>query len=147
MVERLLTLQRSRWAGGVARQASLLLGVDIPPSVTIGADLRLQHRGRGIVLHPRTTIGDRVRLFHGVTVGRSDPYTNAPENVEQFVLEDELWLCAGAVVLSGRGTVRVGRGTVVGANAVVVGSTGEFEIWGGVPAREIGERPEPHRNH
>jgi len=34
----------------------------------------------------------------------------------------------------------VRRGTVVGANAVLLQSTGENEIWAGVPARCIGQR-------
>jgi len=37
--------------------------------------------------------------------------------------------------------LRVGRGTVVGANAVLLESTGENELWAGVPARKVGLRP------
>jgi serine O-acetyltransferase len=36
--------------------------------------------------------------------------------------------------------LRVGRGSVVGANAVLLESTGENEIWAGVPARRVGTR-------
>ncbi len=147
-VERLLAFQSRRGLGPLARQAALLLGVDIPPSVVIGEDFRLQHRGRGVVLHPRTTIGDRVRIFHNVTVGRSEPHSLEPDDaVERFVIEDDVWLCAGAVVLGSRGVVRVGRGSIIGANSVLVGSTGEDEVWSGVPARKIGERAEPRRNY
>jgi serine O-acetyltransferase len=146
-VERLLRAQSRPVVGPLARQCALLLGVDVPPSVVIGEDLRLQHRGRGIVLHPRTTIGDRVRIFHNVTVGRAEPHSLRPDDaIERFVIEDDAWLCVGAVVLGSSGVVRIGRGTVVAANAVVLGSTGEDEIWAGAPARKVADRPEPRRN-
>jgi serine O-acetyltransferase len=121
--------------------------VDIPPDVAIGADLRLQHRGRGVVIHPRTTIGDRVRIFHNVTIGRSEPHSLRPDDaIERFVIEDDAWLCVGSVVLGSSGVIRVGRGTVLAANAVLAGSTGENEIWAGIPARKVGDRRAPRRN-
>jgi len=36
--------------------------------------------------------------------------------------------------------LRVGSGTVLGANAVLLQSTGENEIWAGIPARCVGKR-------
>jgi len=38
------------------------------------------------------------------------------------------------------GTLRVRQSTVVGANSVLLTSTGENEIWAGIPAKRIGER-------
>ena len=123
------------------RQLALLLGVDIPGSVVVGDDFRLYHRGRGVVIHPLVTFGDRCRVFHNVTVGRSDPYVPDVAGSRAGVhFEDDVWLCAGAVVLGGREMLTVGRGTIVAANAVLTCSTGEWEIWGGVPARKIGQR-------
>jgi serine O-acetyltransferase len=34
----------------------------------------------------------------------------------------------------------VGKGCVIGANAVLLESTGENEVWVGVPAKHIGDR-------
>jgi acetyltransferase-like isoleucine patch superfamily enzyme len=53
------------------------------------------------------------------------------------VLGDDVWLGAGTAVMPG---VRIGDGAVVGANAVVTRDVPAYEIWGGVPARRIGER-------
>jgi len=137
LAERIVARRRNP----VFRQLALLLGVDIPGSVVVGNDFRLYHRGRGVVIHPLANFGDRCRVFHNVTVGRSDPYLPEDARANGGVhVEDDVWLCAGAVVLAGGETLTVGRGTIVAANAVLTRSTGEWEIWGGVPARKIGQR-------
>jgi len=53
---------RSRIAGLPARELLALYGVEIPWQVKLGKHLRIPHRGFGLVVHPRTTIGDRVTL-------------------------------------------------------------------------------------
>ena len=49
-------------------------------------------------------------------------------------------LSPGAKVLAKGGELVVGQGTVVGANAVLLTSTGEGEVWVGIPARCTGRR-------
>ena len=53
------------------------------------------------------------------------------------VLRDHVWIGANAVILKG---VEIGRGAVVAAGAVVTKNIPPNEIWGGVPAKKIGER-------
>lgn len=131
----------ARRSNPVARQLALALGVDIPASVEVGSDFRIYHRGRGTVIHPLTRIGDRCRVFHNVTVGRADPFLPEVEStLTGFVIEDDVWLCAGAVVLGREGVLRIGRGTIVAANAVLMQSTGEWEVWAGNPARCVSRR-------
>ena len=48
-------------------------------------------------------------------------------------------LGAGSKVLFQRDLV-IGVGTVIGANSVLLCSTGENEIWAGVPAKRVGKR-------
>jgi serine acetyltransferase len=48
--------------------SSLLLGVELPVSVTIGPRLRIHHRN-GIVLSPHCTLGIDCHLRPGVTIG------------------------------------------------------------------------------
>ena len=118
-----------------------LLGVEIPPSVTIGSDFELAHGGFGVVIHPNTTIGNRVKIYPGVTLGRADIYRPAVKSQFQgIIVEDDAILSPGAKVLCKQGVLRVGRGTVVGANAVLLQSTGENEIWAGIPAQLTGKR-------
>ena len=62
----------------------------------------------------------KVREFAPVTIG------------------NDVWIGTRAVILDG---VSVGDGAVIAAGAVVTKDVAPFEIVGGVPARQIGERP------
>jgi serine O-acetyltransferase len=127
--------------GRLAYYALKLLGVEIPRSVPVGSDFELAHGGVGVVIHSRSMIGARVKIYPGVTLGRADIHLPMERSkFERIVVEDDVILAPGAKVLCKEGTLRVGRGTVVGANAVLLQSTGENEIWAGVPARCIGQR-------
>jgi serine O-acetyltransferase len=127
--------------GRVAYYTLKLLGVEIPRSVRIGERLLLEHGGFGVVMHSRTVIGDRVKIYPGVTIGRADIYLPMDRSsFEGVTIEDDVILAPGAKILGKEGTLRVARGTVVGANAVLLQSTQEGEIWAGVPARCIGQR-------
>ena len=129
--------------GRLAYYALKLLGVEIPCSVTVGRDFELAHGGFGVVVHSRTTIGDRVKLYPGVGLGRADIYQPMERSrFEGIMIEDDVILAPGAKVLCKEGVLRVRRGTVLGANAVLLQSTGEWEIWAGMPAKRVGRRDE-----
>ena len=121
-----------------------LLGAEIPTSVPIGQDVILEHGGHGIVIHSQSQIGDRVRIYQGVTLGRADIYKPIEaSSFEGINICDDVILCTGSKILCKEGVLTVGEGTVIGANAVLLKSTGEYEIWVGMPARCIGKRPRP----
>jgi serine O-acetyltransferase len=133
-----------RWpiVGRLAYYLLKLMGAEIPTGVQIGADFLLEHGGFGVVIHPKTRIGNRVRVYPGVTLGRADVYRSAASSrFEGFVVEDDVILSPGAKVLCKEGVLQVRRGSMVGANAVLLESTGEYEIWAGIPARCVGVRP------
>jgi acetyltransferase-like isoleucine patch superfamily enzyme len=54
-----------------------------------------------------------------------------------IVVEEDVWIGANAVILMG---VVIGKGAIVAAGAVVNKSIPPCEIWGGIPAKKIGER-------
>jgi serine O-acetyltransferase len=86
-------------------------------------------------------IGDRVKLYPGVGLGRADIHRRmSASKFEGIIIEDDVILAPGSKVLGKEGVLRVRRGTVVGANAVLLESTGENEIWAGIPARKVGMR-------
>lgn len=118
-----------------------MLGAEVPCSVPIGPGFELAHGGFGTVVHSSTTIGARVKLYPGVTLGRADIYRPAAQSkFAGIVIEDDVILSPGCKVLCKAGVLRVGRGSVIGANAVLLESTGEDEIWAGNPARCVGKR-------
>lgn len=128
--------------GRLAYYTLKLLGVEIPRSVPIGEGFTLEHGGFGVVIHSRAVIRARVKVYPGVTVGRADIYLPMQQSAfKGVVIEDDVILSPGSRILGKQGVLCVGRGTVVGANAVLLESTGEWEIWAGMPARCVGMRP------
>ncbi len=135
--ETLVSLRKHRWA----RLALLPLNLSIPAEVEVGSEFRLLHYGMGTVIYPEVTIGDRVRIYQQVTVGRKDAHLpRAQSRFERLTIGDDVVLFPGCKVLGGAGVTTIGRGTLVGANAVLMNSTGENEIWAGNPARLVGHR-------
>jgi serine O-acetyltransferase len=70
----------------------------------------------GIVIERGVSLGSRVTVMHQVTIGRKDPVVPREHGGNLAVIEDNVFIGAGAKVL---GPVRIGRGATVGANAVV----------------------------
>jgi acetyltransferase-like isoleucine patch superfamily enzyme len=62
------------------------------------------------------------------------PFVEQGITAEGIVIEDDVWLGAGAVVTDG---VRIGRGAVVAAGAVVTTDVPPNTVVGGVPARPL----------
>jgi serine O-acetyltransferase len=118
-----------------------LLGIEIPRCVPVGEDFELAHGGYGVVIHSRSKIGNRVKIYPGVTIGRADIHRPMEESrFEGIVIEDDVILSPGSKVLCKEGVLFVRQGSMVGANAVLFSSTSPKEIWAGIPARCIGSR-------
>lgn len=117
--------------------AMKILGIEIPISVKIGKNLQLPHWAYGTVIHPKTEIGDNVRIYQGVTIGRSDIYRDN-EQLHFIRIEDGVILCAGAKLLAKQSCV-IEKGTILGANGVLIveGDRVEKGVYVGVPAKRI----------
>jgi serine O-acetyltransferase len=94
-------------------------GIDIHPGAAIGESFFIDH-GTGIVVGETTTIGDRVRIYQGVTLGalsvRDRGRTDKADVKKRHpTIEDDVIIYANATILGGK-TV-IGRGSVVGGNA------------------------------
>ena len=142
-VNELIRLRRLPIVGPVARQALYALGPEIPPSVSIGVDLNTPHRARGAVVSGRARIGDRVTLYHGVTIGRVSPDTPSELDPSWVIIGNDVCLSAYSMVLFGKEGLTVGDGTLLAANSVLTCSTGTWEVWAGMPARLVGVRERP----
>lgn len=93
-------------------------GIDVHPGAKIGDHFFIDH-GTGVVIGETTEIGNRVRLYQGVTLGA----VNFPRDAEGRLIrgqkrhptvEDDCIIYASATVLGGD-TV-VGRGSIIGSN-------------------------------
>jgi acetyltransferase-like isoleucine patch superfamily enzyme len=75
------------------------------------------------------------------------PFVEQGITAEGIIIEDDVWLGAGAIVTDG---VRIGKGAVVAAGAVVTGDVPPHTVVGGVPAKPIkvidGSIGKPDRN-
>lgn len=137
-IQQLVHLRTLPIIGRLAHIMLAVLGIEIPSSVEIGDDFYLVHRGFGVVIHPQTEIGSRVRVYPGVVIGRRDAHRPAAgSKMERIVIEDDVVLLPGAKVLGGPGVTIIGRGTVVGANALVARSTQPGEVLAAALAQPI----------
>lgn len=127
--------------GVIAHHLLRILGVSIPRTVLVGDGLSLAHGAVGLVVHEDTVLGARVKLYQGVTLGRSDVHSVPEAHGGRVIVGDDVVIGANAVVLFRSGQVlNVGTGAVVGAGSVLLQSVGEGEVWAGNPARKVGER-------
>jgi serine O-acetyltransferase len=98
-------------------------GIDIHPGATIGRSLFIDH-GTGVVIGETSIIGDRVRIYQGVTLGAlSIPRGGerpAASTKRHPTIEDDAIIYAGATILGGD-TV-IGRGAIIGGNCWVTRS-------------------------
>lgn len=128
----------------MARVMLKLRTIEVPARAEVGPGLHLAHGAPGLVLHETTHVGAEVRIFQGVTVGRSDSwmddrYIRPPGG--GVTIEDGAFIGAGAKILFNSGQrLTIGAGAVIGANAVVTSDVAPGEIWAGNPARRVGHR-------
>jgi len=112
-----------------------------PSHVTIGAHCVIL---RDVLLDGRRglTIDDNVNISEGVMVFSLHHDMNSSEFAAEggtVSIGDHVFIGARAIILPG---VTIGRGAVVAAGAVVTKDVAPLSIVGGVPAREIGSRPD-----
>jgi serine O-acetyltransferase len=93
-------------------------GVDIHPGAEIGGSFFIDH-GTGVVIGETTRIGERVRLYQGVTLGaKSFPLDETTGRLTKGaarhpIVEDDVVIYAGATIL---GRISIGQGSSIGGN-------------------------------
>ncbi|HTV24749.1 MAG TPA: serine O-acetyltransferase EpsC [Polyangiaceae bacterium] len=92
-------------------------GIDIHPGAKIAPSFFIDH-GTGVVIGETAVIGERVRLYQGVTLGArsfaSDEQGRLIKGVPRHpIVEDDVVIYAGATIL---GRITIGRGTTIGGN-------------------------------
>jgi serine O-acetyltransferase len=101
----------------ITEHAHALTGIDIHPGARIGEKFFIDH-GTGVVIGETSIIGDRVRIYQGVTLGaKSFPLDEQGKPIKGVdrhpIVEDDVVIYAGATIL---GRVVIGRGSSIGGN-------------------------------
>lgn len=101
----------------VSENAHTITGIDIHPGAKIGRSFFIDH-GTGVVIGETAIIGDRVRIYQGVTLGAKsfplDEKGNPVKGVDRHpIIEDDVVIYAGATIL---GRITVGARSVIGGN-------------------------------
>jgi serine O-acetyltransferase len=103
-------------------------GIDIHPGATIGEYFFIDH-GTGVVIGQTCEIGNRVKLYQGVTLGALSFDTDADGNLVRGLkrhptIEDRVVIYASATVLGGK-TV-IGHDSVVGSSVWLMRSVDPY---------------------
>ena len=104
----------------IAEQAHSIAGIDIHPGAKIGDSFFIDH-GTGVVIGETCIIGNRVRIYQGVTLGAKsfhlDEKGNPVKGIDRHpVVEDDVIIYSGATIL---GRIVIGKGSIIGGNVWV----------------------------
>lgn len=139
-----------RWAGmkiGAGSTLHMRARIYDPRHIEIGEDTIIGERasldGRQQLAGSAggLTIGSHVDIASEVMIWTSEHDLSSPSMAateQAVVIEDYVFIGPRAIILPG---VRIGQGAVVAAGAVVTKDVLPKTIVGGVPAKEIGQRP------
>ncbi|MCE9615239.1 MAG: serine acetyltransferase [Lentisphaerae bacterium] len=123
----------------MSEQAHSLTGIDIHPGAKIGGAFFIDH-GTGVVIGETTVIGERVKLYQGVTLGalsfQKDDAGRLVKGVKRHPnVEDHVIIYAGATILGGETTI--GAHSVIGGNVWLTHSVPPY-------SKVYNQQPDPH---
>lgn len=94
-------------------------GIDIHPGARIGSGFAIDH-GTGVVIGETSDIGDRVRIYQGVTLGAMAVSKKLANHKRHPTIGNDVVIYANATILGG--TTVVGDGAIVGGNVWLTSS-------------------------
>jgi serine O-acetyltransferase len=108
-------LEEQQVARIMAEEAHSKTGIDIHPGAKIGKHFFIDH-GTGVVIGESCIIGDRVKLYHGVTLGAFSNRAGREDvgKKRHPTLGDDVTIYSSASILGG--DTEIGSGSVIGGN-------------------------------
>ncbi len=100
----------ARLLGETAHRAT---GIDVHPGAHVGRSFAIDH-GTGVVIGSTAVVGDRVRLYQGVTLGATRVAKHLATSKRHPTIGDDVVVYAGATILGG--TTVIGAGSRIGGN-------------------------------
>jgi serine O-acetyltransferase len=119
-------------------------GIDIHPGARIGRHFFIDH-GTGVVIGETAEVGDRVRIYQGVTLGAASLRDSSTLRGQKRhpTVEDDVTIYAGTTILGGD-TV-IGTGSVIGGNVWITESVSPGSQVVAEPARYVVRPQSPER--
>jgi serine O-acetyltransferase len=152
MAHRLYDLGAPLVARIISEIAHSRTGIDIHPGARIGRSFFIDH-GTGVVVGETAIVGDRVRLYQGVTLGARSFPADEKGALEKAlprhpIIEDDVVIYAGATIL---GRIIIGSRSVIGGNVWLTDSVpADSNVRQAKAQYEVTSRVEvsaPHRVH
>lgn len=118
-------------------------------NISVGDDVSIGDGACFLCSDSKILIGNKVMFGPNVAIVGGDHNTSVigqfmydvhekrPEDDQDVVIEDDIWVGTGAIILKG---VQIGRGSIIAAGAVVNKNVLPYTIVGGVPAKIISTR-------
>jgi len=100
-------------------------GIDINPKAKIGSEFFIDH-GTGIVIGETAVIGNRVKLYQGVTIGALSIKKAMAAAKRHPTIEDDVIIYAGSTILGGETTI--GHDSIIGGNVWLTESVPPFSL-------------------
>jgi acetyltransferase-like isoleucine patch superfamily enzyme len=166
---RMRVLRHSFRLGKIGKSVFIDTNVQLlryPKNISIGDDVVIKEGARicscnekaKISIGKRTTVGFNTFIYSSDKIEIGDDCLIAPFvyivdsdhkaakgekiNVQGNVtapirIGDDVWIASNVTILKG---VHIGEGAIIAANSVVNKDIAPYEIWGGTPAKKIGNR-------
>lgn len=102
--------------------------------VCVGPDVLI-----GVGRHPVSDFPSMHPCFYSTELRANKTFVekNLFKEFKETTIGHDVWIGAKVIILDG---VRIGSGSIIAAGSVVVGHVGDYEVFGGVPARKIKDR-------
>ena len=121
-----------KFGGGIAQLIKNINRVvytcDIAYQVDIPISTKLPHQGMGVVMHPKTVIGENCIIYQHTTFGASH---GDNDNDGAPTLGNNVMVGVGATIL---GSIKIGNNVSIGAHSVVIHDVPDNAVVVGIPA-------------
>lgn len=112
----------------IAEKTTRLTGIEIHPGAKLGENVVIDH-GNGIVIGETAEVGDRVQIFHGVSLAADGKSHNGRRHPK---IGNDVLLGAESMIL---GPLTVGDNAKIGAKALVLKDVPANKTAIGMPAK------------
>lgn len=114
--------------------------ISVGDDVSFGIGATLWATESSITIGNKVMFGPNVTIMGGdhnaskIGCFMSDTHEKMPGDDLPVVIEDDVWIGSGVIILKG---VRIGRGSIIAAGALVIRNVPPYSIMGGVPAKRL----------